>query len=179
MFAIFFIFSAVNQVQCHSGPLVFAAPSAVSHQSRIDIKHTPSYIATPVVYSPISTIYASGSIAGYAQEAVLTPILPTDTLLTPVALSFFHNLPLARALEHPISIDKAQAEANVQTNTVIIDNAKVIDKLRDEANNQIVITVTGPEKLNYGKFNEISVTSKNNDEVTLDPFSQETKSKLL
>uniref|UniRef100_A0A2H1V1N3 SFRICE_014036 n=1 Tax=Spodoptera frugiperda TaxID=7108 RepID=A0A2H1V1N3_SPOFR len=91
-------------------PLIYAAPSAVSHQSRIDIKHSPGFVAGPLIYSPAATVYANQQLENKVREAVITPVFTADTILTPVALSFFHNLPLARALEHPISIDKAQED---------------------------------------------------------------------
>lgn len=173
MIAIFLII-AVCQVQCRSGTLIFIAPSAVSHQSRIDIKHIPGYIASPIVYNPISTIYTSGSIA--AQEAILTPILPTDTLLTPVALSFFHNLPLARALEHPISVDKTQEESNIEINTMVLNNLQ--DQQIKDANKEIISKITDRDKTSYEKLDETSATKHNNDGLTMIPLRQTAKNKL-
>lgn len=101
-----FVITVISKVHSHVVPLIYAAPSAVSHQSRIDIKHSPSFISTPIIYSPAAILASHPK--EIASETVLTPIVATDTVLTPVALSFFHNLPLARALQHPISIDMVQ-----------------------------------------------------------------------
>ncbi|CAG9561161.1 unnamed protein product [Danaus chrysippus] len=96
-------------VDCHLLPVVYAAPSAVSHQSRIDVKSTPAFI-TPVLYS--STVYAT--YPGKVDEnsnTVYSPVL-SDTVLTPVALSYFHNLPLARALQSPVFIHEEDLNAD-------------------------------------------------------------------
>lgn len=90
------------QVNCQILPVIYAAPSSVSHQSRIDVKHTPQIIATPLVYSP--TVYAIYPNKEKESNIVLTPVT-SDMLLTPIAFTFFHNLPLSRALEHPIIIE--------------------------------------------------------------------------
>lgn len=103
MFRTFFVLTVIAKVQSHAVPLIYAAPSAVSHQSRIDIKHDPGFIS-PVVYTPAIL----PSHLKVASEAVVAPIVSSHAVLAPVALSFFHNLPLARALEHPISIDVIQ-----------------------------------------------------------------------
>lgn len=95
-----------NLVQGYLSPLLYAAPSAVSHQSRIDIKHTP-LISAPVFFSP-------AVVATQPAQTIMTPIIASDTLLTPIALSSFHNLPLTRSLEHPIPIWKVLNGANKQ-----------------------------------------------------------------
>lgn len=105
MFRILFVVSVISKVHSHVAPLIYAAPSAVSHQSRIDIKHTPALISTPLIYSP--AIFTSHP-KEVASEALFTPILASDTVFTPVALNLYHNLPLARALQHPISIDTVE-----------------------------------------------------------------------
>lgn len=125
-------------------PLIYAAPSAVSHQSRIDIKHSPGFVAGPLIYSPAATVYANQQLENKVREAVITPVFTADTILTPVALSFFHNLPLARALEHPISIDKAQ-ENNAENYEFV--NAVATS---DENTNVIVTEIPEQEKLNQG-----------------------------
>lgn len=102
MLRILFVVCVISKVHSHAVPLIYAAPSAVSHQSRIDIKHSPALISTPLIYSP-ATIFTSHPKE--ASETVLTPLFTSDTVFTPIALSFYHNLPLARALQHPISID--------------------------------------------------------------------------
>ena len=92
-------------------PVIYAAPSSVSHQSRIDVKHTPQIIAAPLVYTP--AIYATYPIEEKNNNIALTSVLSDKV---PIALTFFHNLPLARALEHPIVIesqDSNEAEKQV------------------------------------------------------------------
>ncbi|XP_022830352.1 uncharacterized protein LOC111359135 [Spodoptera litura] len=125
-------------------PLIYAAPSAVSHQSRIDIKHSPGFVAGPLIYSPAATLYANHQIENKVREAVITPVFTADTILTPVALSFFHNLPLARALEHPISIDKAQEEN--------AENYEFVEAVAtsDENNNVIVTEIPEQDNVNKG-----------------------------
>ncbi|KAJ8713436.1 hypothetical protein PYW07_013806 [Mythimna separata] len=132
-------------------PLIYAAPSAVSHQSRIDIKHSPGFIAGPLIYSPATTLYASHQPGDKPRETVLTPVFTADTILTPVALSFFHNLPLARALEHPISIDKVQEEIS-QNDAVAEENME-----KDDKGVQIAIVTEVPEqgKENTGEKQDI------------------------
>lgn len=110
MIRLLLLVCAVCKAQGHYAPLIFAAPSAVSHQSRIDIRYNPGYVSAPLVYSPLA-IYPSPAEA--ASDSIFTPVIKADQLLTPVALTFFHNLPLARALERPVSIDKIQEEANL------------------------------------------------------------------
>lgn len=111
MLKIFVILSLTYRARGQLAPLIYAAPSAVSHQSRVDIKHTPGFISAPLIYSPATTIFASQpQRLEVASDTVLTPIL------TPIAFSFYHNLPLARALEHPISIEAMQESANIQNN---------------------------------------------------------------
>lgn len=107
MIKLIFIACVTNLVQGYLTPLLYAAPSAVSHQSRIDIKHTP-HISAPLVYHPASIV------ATHSPSTIVSPIIASDTLLTPIALIFYHNLPLARALEHPISVNKLQEAANNQ-----------------------------------------------------------------
>ncbi|CAH0398716.1 unnamed protein product [Chilo suppressalis] len=96
----------VTTTFCEAASLIYASPTAVSHQSRVDIKHTPGFLSAPLIYSP--TILAGANEV--TNGAVITPVLAVDTVLTPVALSFFNNLPLARALKTPISIEKLQEE---------------------------------------------------------------------
>lgn len=105
MIRIFFLVCVLRKTQGQLAPLIFAAPSAVSHQSRIDIRHTPGFIS-PLVYSPIASYTAVKE-----SELVLPPLVRTEFYFTPVALTFFHNLPLARAIEHPISIERVQEES--------------------------------------------------------------------
>lgn len=92
-------------------PFIYTAPTVVSHQSRIDVQHSPGFIAGPLIYP--STIFASHPNT-QSNNAVVTPVLTTNTVFAPIALSFFHNLPLARALQHPVTIEKAQDTAIVQ-----------------------------------------------------------------
>lgn len=110
MIKIILIAYLFNLVQGYLTPLIYAAPSAVSHQSRIDIKHNP-IISAPLIYNPGQAIVA---IHSEPARAIVAPIIATDTLLAPVALSFFHNLPLARALKHPISIEEVQEDKAVE-----------------------------------------------------------------
>lgn len=93
-----------NLVQGHLTPLLYEAPSAVSHQSRIDIKHTP-LISQPLFYSPVTLVATPA-------HTIVTPIIASDTVLTPISLSFYHNLPLARALEQTIPSKKVRETAN-------------------------------------------------------------------
>ncbi|CAH0584221.1 unnamed protein product [Chrysodeixis includens] len=111
MIKLIILVSVVCTVHGQIFPLIYAAPSAVSHQSRIDVKHSPGFISSPLIYSPAATLYESQKSIESPRQTVITPVFTSDTILTPVALSFFHNLPLARALEHPISIDKVQNES--------------------------------------------------------------------
>ncbi|CAB3251470.1 unnamed protein product [Arctia plantaginis] len=95
-----------------------------------------------------------------------------DTILTPVALTFFHNLPLSRALEHPISLDKVQEqnERNYNFLTENRDAVKVSDKevygklkvLTKPVNEETKI-VQKSEKQNY-----IVIEDNNGDEVNTD-----------
>ncbi|KAH9637195.1 hypothetical protein HF086_016217 [Spodoptera exigua] len=124
-------------------PLIYAAPSAVSHQSRIDIKHSPGFVAGPLIYSPAAPLYAHHQLENKVREAVITPVFTADTILTPVALSFFHNLPLARALEHPISIDKAQEEN--------AENYEFVEAVAASDDNSNVIVTEIPEQENIDK----------------------------
>lgn len=128
MITLLLVVSAMCAVRGQIVPLIYAAPSAVSHQSRVDIKHSHGFISGPLIYSPSTSLYASHKPDDKPQETVLTPVFTADTILTPVALSFFHNLPLARALEHPISIDKVQEE-NAQVAAVTDQNMEKIDEV--------------------------------------------------
>uniref|UniRef100_A0A2A4JFW4 DUF4794 domain-containing protein n=1 Tax=Heliothis virescens TaxID=7102 RepID=A0A2A4JFW4_HELVI len=143
MITLLLLVSAMWEVRGQIVPLIYAAPSAVSHQSRIDIKHSPGFIAGPLIYSPAATLYASHEPKVKVQETVLTPVFTADTILTPVALSFFHNLPLARALEHPISIDKVQEEQS-QNDKLMEEKMKTVDK---EVLNMIVAEGSEQEKI--------------------------------
>lgn len=130
-----FLLVCVYKAQGQYAPLIFAAPSAVSHQSRIDIRHSPEFVSAPLVYSPLA-VYPSAAEA--ASDSFLTPVIKADQLFIPVALTFFHNLPLARALEHPISIDKIREEVNAaqNPNTVgIVDDAKE----NEEENSELAV----------------------------------------
>lgn len=111
-------------------PLIYTVPSAVSHQSRVDIRHSPGFISEPLIYNPPKVLYQKHTADEKTQETILTPIFTADTIITPVALSFFHNLPLSRALEHPISLDKVQEqnEQNYDSLTENKDAVKVSDK---------------------------------------------------
>lgn len=106
MIRIFILVCVLHKTQGQLAPLIFAAPSSVSHQSRIDIRHTPGFISAPLVYSPIAVFPAVKE-----SESVLPTLVRSEHYFTPVAFTFFHNLPLARALERPVSIKKAQEEA--------------------------------------------------------------------
>lgn len=120
MIKIFFLVCVLHKIQGQLASLIFTAPSAISHQSRIDMSHTPGFISAPLVYSPIA-----GYTAVKESEPVLLPLVRTEHYFTPVVLTFFHNLPLARALQHPISIKKTQEEAlarEVMVETVDSDN---------------------------------------------------------
>lgn len=160
MIRLLLIVSVFCNVYCNR-PIIFAAPSAVSHQSRIDIKHTPGFISAPLIYSPATTIYASHPNAEVPREAILAPVLTTDTLLTPIALSFFHNLPLARALEHPISIDKAQEPCD--NHEVVATEKENVEVSREKEKENVIVTkftenLNGEEhQQNYG-----SVLTNNN-----------------
>lgn len=126
MIRIIFLVCVLRQTQGQLAPLIFAAPSAVSHQSRIDIRHTPGFISTPFLYSPIAPYTTVKE-----SESVLPPVLRPESYFTPVALTFFHNLPLARALENPISIEKVQ-EAALALEKL---NAVIVEKVHDTENN--------------------------------------------
>lgn len=112
------------EFNCQLLPVIYAAPSSVSHQSRVDIKNIPQIIATPLVYSPV--IYATYPKDGKKSDIVLTQVR-SDTVLAPIALTLFHNLPLARALEHPIIIESEDATENQLTNDVenIVQNNNI------------------------------------------------------
>lgn len=131
-------------------PLLYAVPSAVSHQSRIDIRHSPGFITGPLVYSPGTTLHTSHQPNDKPQETLVTPIFTADTIFTPVALSFFHNLPLARALEHPISIDKVQEE-NAQNESFTIFDDDTQNTIITETPEQEITTEEKPamEDKNY------------------------------
>ncbi|CAH2240314.1 jg25858 [Pararge aegeria aegeria] len=115
---VLFSWYLVNQVKSQLLPVIYAAPSAVSHQSRIDVKHTPGIITPSIIYSP--TIYATYPLKVEKPREVVLRRMTGDTVLTPIALSFFHNLPLARALEHPVSIN--QDNESTESSTVAFDN---------------------------------------------------------
>lgn len=113
-----------NLVQGYLSPLLYTAPSAISHQSRIDIKHTP-FISAPLFYNPATIV------ATQPAQTVVAPIIASDTLLTPIAFSFFHNLPLARALEHPISLKKVRETATIKEKKAV--ESVVTPKLNEKA----------------------------------------------
>lgn len=122
MLALFFILVIHQVCGAHLIPLIYAAPSAVSHQSRLDIKHA-SFLSTPIVYSPETAVHVNiPTKITTGSHPVLTSVLAPDTFMAPIALTFYHNLPLSRALENPVSIDKAQEEAAQGTIAMIIEN---------------------------------------------------------
>lgn len=120
MLRLILVLFSIYQVKCQLLPVIYAAPSAVSHQSRIDIKHSPGIISSPLIYSP--AVYATYPLQGDTREVVLSTVTG-DTVYTPIALSFFHNLPLARALQHPVSINQDRVSA--ESTTVMIDNMEM------------------------------------------------------
>lgn len=139
-------------------PLIYAAPSAVSHQSRIDIAHSPGFITGPLIYSPAATLYATHQSENNdkSREAVITPVFTADTIFTPVALSFYHNIPLARALEHPISIDKVQEET-AQNDELAKQN---VESSNDEEVYNMVVTEAPEQEIQ--KKEEIPENPSNN-----------------
>lgn len=130
MLRLILVLFSIYQVKCQLLPVIYAAPSAVSHQSRIDIKHSPGIISSPLIYSP--AVYATYPLKGDTREVVLSTVTG-DTVYTPIALSFFHNLPLARALEHPVSINRVSAEST----TVMIDNMEANTSDEDITRNTV------------------------------------------
>lgn len=172
MITLVLLVCAICKVHGQLVPLIYAAPSAVSHQSRVDITHTPGFISAPLIYSPATTLYSSHQVDGKAREAVVTPVFASDTILTPVALSFFHNLPLARALEHPISIDKMQQEN--EQNDEATQNMESV-KSEDEQNVEKVRVMTEQDKLEMEMKqksedkNVVVLTYDNNDVTTHEP----------
>jgi hypothetical protein len=132
---IVFVTTARSQI----APLIYAAPSAVSHQSRVEVKHTPSFISAPLIYSPAAII--TSLPAEVKKETIITPIFATDTVLAPIALSFFNNLPLARALKHPISIDEAQENYERNIKSQREDNEEITtDGITIEKESENVVT---------------------------------------
>lgn len=116
MYRLILISFFICTVNCQLLPVIYSAPSAVSHQSQIHVKHSSNVIATPLVYSPI--VYATyPSREELKSELLLTPVV-SDAGLTPIALTIFQNMPLARALEHPIQIGQGQDSKEVVTNTI-------------------------------------------------------------
>lgn len=132
MIRLILISCAVTKVCCHILPLIYAAPSAVSHQSRIDIRHSPGFVQAPLIYSPAATLFASHQ-KQIASDTVFTPIF-SDTILTPIALSYYHNLPLARALQHPVAIGKVQEECGKKETAVADVNQESAIKESEKQN---------------------------------------------
>lgn len=134
MIRIIFLVCVLSNAQGQFDPLIFTAPSAVSHQSRIDIRHDPGFISVPFVYSPIAA-YTDVK----EREYVFPAAIRSQPYLTPVALTFFQNLPLARALDHPISIDKIQEEASS------------VDKLKGVILEKFDSDTESDDKVNFGE----------------------------
>lgn len=133
LLAVALVCALTSCVTADIGPLIFAAPSAVSHQSRVDIKHS-AVNTSPLIYSP-GTFYARHPArAVVASETILTPVITDDTVLTPIAFGFFHNLPLARALKHPVSIENAQAEATAKD--LMTKNEETLKQMDESVNNK-------------------------------------------
>lgn len=133
MLAIFFVFVIHQVCGSHLIPLIYAAPSAVSHQSRIDIKLAP-FMSTPFIYSPEAAIHLNiPTKVTAASDPALTSVLPSDTFIAPIALTFFHNLPLSRALGQPISIHKGQQETAEETIAMIIENKEPEEQTQKES----------------------------------------------
>ncbi|XP_059053827.1 uncharacterized protein LOC131848090 [Achroia grisella] len=173
MIRLFLTISVIAKVQCNM-PIIYAAPSAVSHQSRIDIKHTPAIISAPLVYSPATTIYASHPEAENNKKVLaFAPTLTSNTVLTPIALTIFHNLPLARALEHPISIDKLQEayeqkeqfKSRNKENGIIKENYIEENREHNLGHQQLVFETS---TATYKKFENIA-----NDEFTSELHKEE------
>ncbi|KAJ8716168.1 hypothetical protein PYW08_013453 [Mythimna loreyi] len=167
MITLFLVVSAMCVVHGQIVPLVYAAPSAVSHQSRIDIKHSPGFIAGPLIYRPATTLYASHLPDDKPRETVLSPVFTADTILTPVALTFFHNLPLARALEHPISIDKVQEE-------ILRNDAVAEEDMKKDKDVQIAIVTEIPEQDKGNTEEKQEVQDKNYVIIAFDDNKQVT-----
>lgn len=154
-------------------PLIYAAPSAVSHQSRIDIKHSPSFISSPLIYSPAATLYEHQKSIERPRQTVITPVFTSDTILTPVAVTFFHNLPLARALEHPISIDKVQQES-AQDDSSMIQNMEALKENSQEIYGTIITEASNQrdqnteDKQKVPDNNYVIVAYDDNNQVTTD-----------
>ncbi|CAB3259815.1 unnamed protein product [Arctia plantaginis] len=171
MITLLFFVSTICVVRGQLVPVIYAAPSAVSHQSRIDIRHSP-YISGPLLYNPPKFLYEKHSADEKTRDSIIKSMFTADTILTPVALTFFHNLPLSRALEHPISLDKVQEqnERNYNFLTENRDAVKVSDKevygklkvLTKPVNEETKI-VQKSEKQNY-----IVIEDNNGDEVNTD-----------
>lgn len=101
---ILFVIFTLTSAQSHIVPLIYAAPSAVSHQSRIDIKTKPAFVSSPLIYSPSTSILLHKPPETlFVKHELLSPISEAN-VLTHVAYGFYNNLPLARALQHPVYI---------------------------------------------------------------------------
>lgn len=72
-------------------PLVYSSTSsAVSHQSRLDITHNPSFISpSPVLYN-LSPYYSQ------TARVILTPVFSPDSNFVPGVYHIFHNGPLTK-----------------------------------------------------------------------------------
>lgn len=103
-----FLFATVCLSVGHGASVIYTAPSAVSHQSRIDIRHSPLH---SFVYSP-ATVFAHPARTIITNDHhIITPVISTNHVLTPVAYSYYHDLPLARAMKDPVSLlQKLQEE---------------------------------------------------------------------
>ncbi|CAH2091206.1 unnamed protein product [Euphydryas editha] len=124
-------------VNCQLLPVIYSAPSAVSHQSQIHVKHSSNVIATPLVYSPVvyATYPSKEEING---ELFLTPVV-SDAVLTPIALTLFHNMPLARALEHPIQIGQGQDSIETEISITQSTGKTIVEETTDN----IVLSTQG------------------------------------
>ncbi|GBP35113.1 hypothetical protein EVAR_28312_1 [Eumeta japonica] len=89
-------------VRCQLAHVIYASPSAVSHQSRIDIKHG-AVLSAPAVYAPAVFVTRPK-----ASSIVAPALVPADLWTGPIAYGFFHSLPLTRALEHPVSLHRVE-----------------------------------------------------------------------
>lgn len=149
-------------VHGHVLPWIYAAPSAVSHQSRIDIRHSPGFVQAPLIYSPAASLFASHQ-SQIASDTVLTPIFASDAVLTPIGLSFYHNLPLTRALEHPVSIDKIREECAQNDSAASVSNKEAVIIKEIEKENLVVPVQTKLEPTN--KLETLIVNDENNNAV--------------
>ncbi|CAG9793828.1 unnamed protein product [Diatraea saccharalis] len=147
----------ITTAHCQVAPLIYAAPTAVSHQSRVDVKNTPGFISAPLIYSP-----AIISPKEVTNEAVITPVLAVDTVLTPIALTFFNNLPLSRALKHPISIGMMQEEAEREEHEI---ESQTHTEKESSINDEIIVE----NNMENTVPNVSAGVEENSDDVTSEP----------